>query len=290
MAPSSGDIYKNYFNDPTLSDLTIRLGGRKLYVHRIVLCRRSRYFEKLILSGFKVSKSRATLLVDSNSPSLQESSLEEIPLHGDDPMVMMALFRYIYDLRYEHLNKDPEEKWQFLANVYVAADKYQVEGLHRDVTERMKDWLWEREDSESSGLAEDFMAAVKIVFDNTTNQDKIGRPAMVDFCVCCIRDLNRLPEFKMLLNEYDDLGAEILAHERLSLMLEGTWTCCYEPHRGAIPRCPFCAEPYPLSYARLQRGRTDWVCPDCAMKSPPICTESHGTSRCEWVPLEKLQS
>lgn len=62
MAPSSGDIYKTYFNDPTLSDLTILLSDQKVYVHRIILCRCSKYFNRLILNGFKVSKPGAKLL------------------------------------------------------------------------------------------------------------------------------------------------------------------------------------------------------------------------------------
>lgn len=55
--PLPSKIYKNYFDDPTLSDLTIRLSDRCVYVHRIVLCRNSEYFNKLILTGFKVSHS-----------------------------------------------------------------------------------------------------------------------------------------------------------------------------------------------------------------------------------------
>lgn len=69
MAPSPGDLYKDYFNDSTLSDLTIRLSDRTVYVHRIVLCRRSKYFNKLILNGFKVSKPRAVLLENKNLSS-----------------------------------------------------------------------------------------------------------------------------------------------------------------------------------------------------------------------------
>jgi hypothetical protein len=49
------DVYKSYFNEPTLSDLTIRLSDRTIYVDRRTLCRRSAYFEKLILGPFKVS-------------------------------------------------------------------------------------------------------------------------------------------------------------------------------------------------------------------------------------------
>lgn len=51
---TDNDIYKPYFDDVTLSDLTIRLSDRTVHVHRIVLCRRSKYFEKLILGSFKV--------------------------------------------------------------------------------------------------------------------------------------------------------------------------------------------------------------------------------------------
>ena len=71
MAPSSRDIYKNYFNNSTLSDLTIRLSDRTVYVHRIILCSRSKYFNKLILNGFKVSKPVTALYSDISSPSFR---------------------------------------------------------------------------------------------------------------------------------------------------------------------------------------------------------------------------
>jgi hypothetical protein len=48
------ELYKAYFDDATLSDLTIRLSDRVIQVHRIVLCRRSEYFAKLLTGRFKV--------------------------------------------------------------------------------------------------------------------------------------------------------------------------------------------------------------------------------------------
>jgi len=55
MAPSPDfDVYKSYFDDPTFSDLTIRLSDKTIMVDRRTLCRRSKYFEKLILGPFKV--------------------------------------------------------------------------------------------------------------------------------------------------------------------------------------------------------------------------------------------
>lgn len=52
-APES-KLYKAYFNDPTLSDLTIRLrDGTAVHAHRIVLCRGSAYFDSLITDRIK---------------------------------------------------------------------------------------------------------------------------------------------------------------------------------------------------------------------------------------------
>ena len=48
-------LYKAYFNDSTLSDLTIKLSDRSVYAHRIVLCRGSEYFDKLLAGRFKVN-------------------------------------------------------------------------------------------------------------------------------------------------------------------------------------------------------------------------------------------
>jgi hypothetical protein len=56
MAPIPDfNISKSFFNDPELSDLTIRFSGETIYVHQIILCRRSKYFRKLLLGPFRVS-------------------------------------------------------------------------------------------------------------------------------------------------------------------------------------------------------------------------------------------
>lgn len=52
-------LWKDYFDNPAFSDLTIRLSDRVVHVHRIVLCRRSEYFETLLTKEFKVSRSRS---------------------------------------------------------------------------------------------------------------------------------------------------------------------------------------------------------------------------------------
>ena len=57
MATPSPDLYKSYFDNPTFSDLTLKLSDRTVHVHRIVLCRGSEYFTSLLAGRFKVLRS-----------------------------------------------------------------------------------------------------------------------------------------------------------------------------------------------------------------------------------------
>jgi len=201
---------------------------------------------------------------------------------------MMGVFRYMYDRSYEHLNKHGETEWQFLAEVYVAADKYEIGGLTKNVTKLMKSKILDEGFAQAPD--EDFLAAVKIVFGGTTSQDKIGRATMVDLCVYCIQDLNKMPEFEVLLSECGELGAKIIGHEKLSLMLEGTWYCGVvedsdEEHKDAVPRCSFCGDEFSTSYILENRHKQAWECPSCDTVAGPICTDHDAVTgfACRWV-------
>jgi hypothetical protein len=54
VASSERQLYKTFFDDVTLSDLTIKLGDRTVQVHRIVLCRVSEYFASLLKDNLQV--------------------------------------------------------------------------------------------------------------------------------------------------------------------------------------------------------------------------------------------
>jgi hypothetical protein len=53
-------LYQNYFDNPTFSDLTIRLSDRTVSVHRVILCRKSEYFSSLLAGHFKVCSGTET--------------------------------------------------------------------------------------------------------------------------------------------------------------------------------------------------------------------------------------
>lgn len=99
-----------------------------------------------------------------------------------------------------------------------------------------------------------------------------------EFAVSHINDLNQLPAFSELLKEHGDFGAEMFAHERLSLNLEGTWLCNGGEDRRAVlnARRPFTSQSFESTAARgsgyaLIVGRGFHQCardtPECLSKS-----------------------
>jgi hypothetical protein len=49
------DLVNSHFDDPTFSDLRIKLGDRVVHVHRVVLCRGLEYLTSLLAGRFQVS-------------------------------------------------------------------------------------------------------------------------------------------------------------------------------------------------------------------------------------------
>lgn len=202
---------------------------------------------------------------------------------------MYAALRYIYDLPYMDLFADENTKLQSLAKLYVVAEKYQLKGLHKDITKHMYPTLRSRTAHGMENLDEaeldDCLAAVKIVSAGTTTQDQMGRESLVTFCVLNIRELKQLPAFSTLMSECSDLGFEILSHEKLPLMLEGTWYCGHDEHKGAVPQCPDCKRVFSLEYIRMNRSEGIWSCPNCSLAAIPECLADHDTAkavRWEW--------
>jgi hypothetical protein len=160
------------------------------------------------------------------------------------------------------------------------AEKYQIQGLHAKITEYMKDMLWNATTNSllvhEEADATDCLGAMKTGFAETSTQDSTLRAALVEFCALHISDLRQLPAFSALLKEHGDLGAEIFAHDRLSLMLEGSWCCEGLMDRRAVPRCPGCDTKFPMSKLRENRHQLRWRCYSCGRDVMPVCSEHSG--------------
>ena len=218
---------------------------------------------------------------------MQETGLKEIELHDDDPDAMMALFRCIYDLPCDEPSrlKACLTTLEFLATICVVAEKYQVSGVQANIAEQMENTLWTETEydidvdlhdgPEPHHKADDLLIATKIVFEGTSQQDNVCRVVLVNFCVLCIRDLHKIPEFAKLLGECGELGAAIIANKNLSIALEGSWGCDEIRYRRAIPRCSNCRETFSMSYIHEHRGESEWTCEQffCGQTAGPICLE-----------------
>ena len=218
---------------------------------------------------------------------MQETGLKEIELHDDDPDAMMALFRCIYDLPCDEPSrlKACLTTLEFLAEICVVAEKYQVSGVQANIAEQMENTLWTETEydidvdlhdgPEPHHKADDLLIATKIVFEGTSQQDNVCRVVLVNFCVLCIRDLHKIPEFAKLLGECGELGAAIIANKNLSIALEGSWGCDGYKWRRAIPRCGECKKTFSMSYIRKHRDKSEWTCEEvcCGQTTVPICLD-----------------
>jgi hypothetical protein len=133
-------LIKLRFNDPTLSDITIKVGDKVVHLHRIVLIRGSEYFSKCLAKD----KFKVRLLILSPGLALtlrQEGGLKEIKLQEDDPEALMAILRHLYGLPYSADLADWDDGTSPLphAMVYTTADKYQITSLKIDSYATMKD-------------------------------------------------------------------------------------------------------------------------------------------------------
>lgn len=157
---------------------------------------------------------------------------------------------------------------EYLSMIYVTADKYQVESLKEKVSDKIES----HKNRQNLTDVEDFLNALEVVTTGTTPEDKNARTAMIDACVKHIDLLRQKPGFSALLREHGDIGAEIIYHDRLASMIEGTWICDdkYE-HADAVPTCFRCSRPFPESYVRSHRHLKTWVCPSCDKKDYPVC-------------------
>lgn len=201
---------------------------------------------------------------------------------------MEALFRYIYDLSYFGLydHDNTYSKLQFLAKLHVAGQKYLVTGLDRDVAMYMNSNLWYHGtlffSSPPNPDTKDLLAALHIIMASTPSTDYVARRPLIRFCASHIHELRQLPEFVDLLKEFGELNASILQFDTLALMLEGSWHCCGDEDRRAVPRCRQCDEIFPVSCIEKNRTEKLWECPVCDDKVQPVCTEHNGTHWIEW--------
>jgi len=189
----------------------------------------------------------------------------------------------MYDLPCDDSLNEWKVSLESLAMIYVTADKYQVKSL----TEKVHRKIQRHDNCKSLSETQDFFNALEVIITGTTPEDKHARATMINACVNHITTLQKSPEFSAVLRKHGDIGAEILQHSRLPLMLEGTWYCGDDlPHSEAVPTCRRCNRPFPGSYVRSHRHLKTWTCPKCQNKEQAVCMDCGAEDRCRFVKWE----
>ena len=287
-------LYKAFLDDPALSDLTICLSDRTVYAHRIVLCRGSEYFANMFTGRFQVSQMPTAPTNKARKLTLnqQESASNEIKLQEDDPNAMLALLRFLYGLPYD---AEAKSKWltslQPHAEVYVVADKYQIEPLKETVAENMRKIITAKAYTHKMGFlrycdsfknSDDFFGALHIILEVTTTQDIHSRKVLVDFLIQNIDFFRKQNELLSLFKEYPELAVEIISHKDLETEAEGFWMCFSDDCDTNVPSCGACKVPFQPYYLRRYRYDDQWECQACKSFDQPICLECK--ARICWVP------
>ncbi|KAJ4374925.1 hypothetical protein N0V83_002003 [Neocucurbitaria cava] len=147
VEPAPRQINKSWYQNPTLSDLTIVYGehGEKQFqAHRFVLCNSSEWFMSASsnLSFVRMSQSMTRLSI--NTTVKQEAHDRIIPLKEDHPDALEALFEFCYTGDYtETMDGDNHLEWTknlFMqhARVFIVADKYMVPDLRELALDRLE--------------------------------------------------------------------------------------------------------------------------------------------------------
>lgn len=205
---------------------------------------------------------------------MKESGLNEVELHDDDPAAMVGLLRHLYDLCYGASSQlDDEKRWDSLmphAEVFVVAEKYQMECLQNEVCSNMRTRLeYSFQNGQFSNL-DDFLQALRNIVSHTSD-NSYARRLMVRTCVMHLRELQYVPAFISLLQEFGHLGADIIGHEDLECGIPGAWMCSKGCPDDDPPWCSACSRPFDVDHAWASRHSESWYCDHCEERKRPIC-------------------
>ncbi|KAK2616715.1 hypothetical protein QQS21_000327 [Conoideocrella luteorostrata] len=228
--PGSPEYFESFvsslqkqFNTDSLSDVVIVCANETMKAHRVILATHSSYFEKA-LSGNWV-----------------ESSSNRIEIKDFDPRVIEAMLRFMYSFDYN--NDSGISSMIYDAQVYQAADKYDVPGLKKLAQKKFKSAI-------STGWSsDDFPEAINVAYDSTPPADKGLRDLIIATSCKHINELLKNELFRGLLRETPDFAADLIPSlcENPSLWAQQRYKC---PPCGytisvdffdGIPHCPYCS-------------------------------------------------
>jgi hypothetical protein len=148
-----------------LSDLTLNFGEKSWQIHKALACCHSKWFQKAVTIGFKVSVHSETKLQPWLTLDCNKETTSEVITLNDDPDFTNAIdcmVSYFYKASYDVSQYDTSESLLH-AKVATMADKYDCASLYK---------LARKSLAESVNLikGEDWVAVAAYIYDHTTTE------------------------------------------------------------------------------------------------------------------------
>lgn len=133
-----------------------------------------------------------------------ESGATEMPLHDDDPEAVEGMIRFIYGIDYRDAATSPG--FDYFLRIFAVADKYDVPGLVKMVTEDVRSEL----EREALREPSSFSQLVRSIYAETPTHRGELRSIAKETCSKNFAALMKVEHFKETLRHVPDLSVQLL--------------------------------------------------------------------------------
>ena len=112
------------FQSKKWTDITLKVGGKELKCHKVVLGSRCEYFAKLLDPDSSFAEAGRLVLLTWLERTTDDVIRDVIELHDDVPYAVEAMVRWLYTGRMRASGEKNNYTWHFYFDLMQVADKY----------------------------------------------------------------------------------------------------------------------------------------------------------------------
>ncbi|KAF4556012.1 Hypothetical protein D9617_2g059790 [Elsinoe fawcettii] len=215
---------RSLYGDTRYSDLVIVCGSKIFHVHKAVICTQSKFAEAACKEHYKEGE-------DSKIPLPKCETLDEFQ-DGELEDAVRGMIEFCYgktNYHYPAVVNDPSLQW--LAILYITADRYQIANMKSDLFNKFSADVWKLPTVQHNSTGIDNKAVISLphliafLYKNLPDSDHRLQDVITTWLVHKSSALLFSPAIERLLEEVPDFSKHI-AHELRNAH-------CSPPHDGA---------------------------------------------------------